>query len=130
VGFREDELEQLEVYRRAFLRLVSCPNEHGERQQLTWHAGVVIEEVDLAGEYPQTVLVITFHKASRPGCRFTWYEFLWRLPLTAPDEPTLADIGVDFIEYVDMAADLLQRLPCGAEPHPLGSAEARAVATG
>jgi hypothetical protein len=111
------------------MQLVPSEHEPGLRQPFDWYSGVVVDDVQLVGEYPTTVLVISFHRTARPQCRYAWHTFLWTLSADAPQEPLqLADNWTDFMEYLGGIVPILPRLPCEAEPHPLGVREARAAA--
>jgi hypothetical protein len=129
VGFRADELEQFESYRRSLLQLVPSDHEAGPRQPFDWYCDVIVDDLELAGEYPGTVLVISFHRSARPECRYAWHTFLWALSPDAPPELLqLADNWTSFLEYLGGMVPVLPRLPCEAEPYPLGATEAKAAA--
>ena len=111
------------------LQLVAVDHEAGLRQPFDWYSGVVVDDLLLAGEYPTTVLIISFHRSARPECRYAWHTFLWALSPDAPPQPLqLADNWTDFLEYLGGIVPILQRLPCEAEPYPLGATEAKAAA--
>lgn len=129
VVFRQEELEQLESYRRSFLQLVSSDHEGGLKQPFDWYSGVVVDDVELAGDYPSTVLIISFRRSARPECRYAWHTFLWTLSSDAPNMPLqFADITTDFMEYLGAVIPILRRLPCETEPYPLGGGAAKAAA--
>ena len=90
-----------------------------------------MDDVELAGEYPTTVLVISFHRAGRPECHFAWHTFLWTVSPDAPAGPiAVADNWTDFLEHLGGIGPKLNSLPCMPEPYPLGGVEAQLAAAG
>lgn len=92
MSFRQDELERFESYRRLFVQLVPSDHDAGLRQPLDWDAGAIVDDLELAGEYPNTVLIITFGRSARPECPTPLHEFLWVWSDVPRMPPQLVDI--------------------------------------
>jgi hypothetical protein len=99
-----------------------APWEDGLREPIQfweYHAKVTLESVELEGEYPDTTLVIVFHRIGRPECRYAWRYRVWTSETLDP-EPGLgddSDIWVPFIEWIDLWFRP-SVLPCSADPVP------------
>jgi hypothetical protein len=79
----EDEY-RLELEEWLLERRMPRPGEYGwetgplePRQFFERRSRVTIDEVRLEGEYPDTIVIIAFHRLNRPWCRFAWGTWLW-----------------------------------------------------
>lgn len=83
------------------------------------HAKVTVESVDLEGDYPETNLVVVFHRMERPECRYAWRNPIW-IDGTLNPEPAMGDPGdiwVPFVELLDLNfRPAAVALPCSTEP--------------
>jgi hypothetical protein len=82
-----------------------------------YHAKVTLESVELEGEYPDTMLVIVFHRTRRPECRYAWRYSVW-INDTLDPEPGVGDpddVWVPFLEWVELAF-WPSDLPCSSDP--------------
>ena len=124
---RTAELRYRDFWREAMLaRRVPEPGEGawelGFREPIQFweaHAKVTLESVEIEGDYPDTMLVIVFHRIARPECRYAWRFRVWTSD-TLNLEPGLGDEGdvfVPFIEWIDLAFRP-SKLPCSTDPVP------------
>jgi hypothetical protein len=81
------------------------------------HAGVTVGSVDLEGDYPDTQIVVVFHKMNHAECRYAWRYPVWINGNLDP-EPGMGDPGdiwVPFVEWLDRRFRH-RDLPCSSDP--------------